>query len=1144
MLHRSVRRFVPLTPLSTIVRTGCTGFTGSILSILFILSQPSKSRTGFTGFTGFILSILFILSHAVAEAQIAAAAPAAAPSFAEPAPSPDGQEIAFVSGGDVWTVSASGGEARLLVSHPATESRPLWSPDGTRLAFVSTRTGNGDVYVLTLATGELARVTYDDALDQLDAWSADGRWLYFSSSARDISGMEDVYRVRADSGGTPMLVAADRYANEYWSAPSPDGATLAITARGITDRQWWRNGHSHLDESELWLVRPAADGRAAPAYESLTKGGAKDEWPMWGDAAGRTLYFVSDRGGAQNVWSMPAAGGPATQVTRFTSGRVLWPAISADRRTIVFERDFRVWRLDLAKGDAREVPITLRGAPAAPGVEHVALTSNFRDLALSPDGKKVAFVARGEIFAASAKDGGDATRVTRTAAPESQPVWSPDSRRLVYVSERDGASRLYLYDFATRAERALGWTVAAGASTGVGELPRWSPDGARVAYVRDGRELRVIDVATGADRAVAPVVVDRPPLGDARQYAWSPDGRWLAVLTASGKAFTNVAVVPATGGGEARPVSFTANANANTVSWSPDGTFLLFDSGQRTEVGQLLRVDLVARTPRFREDQFRDLFNEQSPKPSQPGRDSTRSAAAATRADSAARGDSASATRGGRRPVTIDFTDVRRRLAALPLGVDVQWQTISPDGKLALVIADAAGQTNLYTWSLDELAKEDPVARQLTSTPGAKSDAWFSPDGKEVFYLDAGRINVVALDARTPRPLAVSAELDVDFAAEKGAVFDEGWRLMRDNFFDEHFNGVDWNAERRTYGAQVAGARTPDEMRRIMSLMVGDLNASHLGVGAPPSGPAVTGRIGLRFDRLEYERAGRLRVTEVIPLSPAAVGGVKVGDELLAVDGRALGAHTNLDALLERTIGRRVTLSVRGEGGNTARDVAVRPVNLATEKGLLYRAWVESRRAYVSKASNGRLGYVHMIDMSSQSLSQLYADLDAENQSREGVIVDVRNNNGGFVNAYALDVLARRPYLTMTQRGRPTAPARPVLGQRALELPTVLVTNQHSLSDAEDFTEGYRALGLGRVVGEPTAGWIIFTWNTALLDGTTFRLPRARIRAADGSDMELHPRPVDVTVVRPVGESYTGKDSQLDAAVAELLGKVGKAAQH
>jgi tricorn protease len=459
------------------------------------------------------------------------------------------------------------------------------------------------------------------------------------------------------------------------------------------------------------------------------------------------------------------------------------------------------------------------------------------------------------------------------------------------------------------------------------------------------------------------------------------------------------------------------------------------------------------------------------------------------------------------------------------------------------MIAGAAGQQNLYSWSLDELARERPVARQLTTTAGPKADVSFSPDSKEVYYLDEGRIQAVTLDKREVRSVSVTAELDVDFAKEKIVVFEQAWRLLRDNFFDPQFNGLDWNVARARVEPLIAGARTPDEMRRIASLMIGELNASHLGINPPPApggAAGVIGHLGLDFDRAEYESSGRLKVTGVLALGPAALsGGIQRGDYLIAVDGEPVGPRVNLDSLLDNKINRRVLLKItKDASGQNAKEIPVRPIAATTERALRYRQWVDDRREYVAKASRGRLGYVHMPDMSAASLAQLYVDLDADNVARDGVVIDVRNNNGGFVNVYALDVLARRPYLNMTQRGTPTAPARSVLGQRSLEKPTVLVTNQHSLSDAEDFTEGYRALGLGKVVGEPTAGWIIYTWNTRLLDGTVLRLPRMRITDRHGNAMEMHPRPVDIEVKRPIGESYGSRDLQLDKAVETLLAEL------
>jgi len=491
--------------------------------------------------------------------------------------------------------------------------------------------------------------------------------------------------------------------------------------------------------------------------------------------------------------------------------------------------------------------------------------------------------------------------------------------------------------------------------------------------------------------------------------------------------------------------------------------------------------------------------------------------------------------------VQVVFEEIRRRLSLLPVGVDVNYQAISPDGKWVVMIANSANQANLYVYSLDELSREPAVAKQLTSTAGGKSWARFTPDSKEIFYLENGRISVVNLEGRT-RPLAVTVEMDVDVSREKMEVFWQAWSYLRDFFYDPGYHGANWDKVRTEYEPLVAGARTPDEVRRILQLMVGELNASHLGASPPPSAnQPTTGRLGVRFDRREYETSGRLRITEIIALSPVALSGnIKVGDYLLAVDGRALNERTNLDEALNYKTGRRVSLTIvsTADGGNR-REVAVRPVNGATERGLLYRQWVDRNREYVARISNGRLGYVHMFDMSSASLAQLYVDLDAENHAREGVVIDIRNNSGGFVNVYAIDVLARRGYLTMTPRGFGSASARTVLGQRSLERPTVLVTNQHSLSDAEDFTEGYRTLRLGTVVGEPTAGWIIYTWNQALIDGTIFRLPRMRITANDGTDMERHPRPVDVEVTRAIGETVTGQDSQLDAAVRELLKQLG-----
>lgn len=1044
---------------------------------------------------------------AVILAVLATAALAAEPSprLSQPAISPDGSQVAFVSGGDIWLVGASGGEAKLLVAHPDDETRPLFSPDGTKLAFESTRSGNGDIYVLDLPTSSLGRLTFDDAFESLDAWSHDGSAIYFSSSTADISGMRDVFVVPV-AGGTPMPVTAERYTNEYFAAPSPDGATLALNARGISSTQWWRNGHSHIDESEIWLLR---DG----AYRMLVGRGATSLWPMW-SSDGSTVFYMSDRSGTENLWAT-SLDGSSRQLTRFTSDRVLWPTISRGG-DIVFEHEFGIWRLDASTGKAAPFAISLRGAPAAPDPSFRKNGGDASDLAVSPDGKKVAFIVRGDVFAASAADGGEAFRVTRTDREEFDVAWMPDSRGIVYSSARDGGAALFRFDFRNAREERL--TEATGIDYGA----RVSPDGKSVAFLHDGTELRVLDLATKKERTVGSGIIDRvPPLNWSRPFAWSPDNSSIAFLAHGDRLFRNAHVVNVKDqAATPMQVSWIPNVWASSIDWSPDGKSLFLSTSQRTENGQVARVNLVPRLPSFREKKFRDLFEDEKKKDEKSN--GTEKKEAETKSEV---------------KVEVISDGLRRRLELLPVSLDVDSVAVSPDGKKLLLVASAEGRNNLYLYSIDELDEEAGVPVQLTSTAGSKSGAQFSSDSKKVWFVERGAINSVSVDDKKVSKLSVTAPMEVDFGRDKHVLFEQAWGWLARHFHDPEMNGSDWNAVRERFRPRVEATRTPDELYALLRLMVGELNASHLNVYGPDRPQRVTGRLGLRFDADAYREKGLLRIRELVPGGPAAVTrDVRPGEGLVAIDGRKIDRNIALESLLENAVGREVKLTLASDGeGQTTREVVVMPINHGALKSLLYDEWIEKNRAYVDKLSGGRLGYVHMQSMGYDSFLRLAAELDADNMTREGVVFDIRNNNGGFVNAYALDILSRQHYLEMTFRGWPKGNARTILGQRSLERPTVLLTNQHSLSDAEDFSEGYRATKLGPIVGEPTSGWIIYTSNAEMIDGSGVRLPFITITSADGEPMEMNPRPVDHEVSRALGEDAEGMDSQLEKAVEILL---------
>ncbi len=660
--------------------------------------------------------------------------------------------------------------------------------------------------------------------------------------------------------------------------------------------------------------------------------------------------------------------------------------------------------------------------------------------------------------------------------------------------------------------------------------------------MRDGRELHLIDVATQNDRVLARGTFDRRPFGDEDDVAFSPGGEWLAFVDNPPGGFANAYVVPVDGG---TPHAITALPNTNTgpLAWAPDGSRLYVVTSQRTEEGAVAQVDLVPRAPRFREDTFRSLFDETTPKTKQPSPASPAPSAepAASAAPASAKASPAAAKAKAKPRTRIDFAGITQRVTLLPTGLDVARVSVTPDGKTLVLDANAAGQQNLYAFTVDETSADDNVATQLTNTSGSKARTRIAPDGKSVVYEDDGKFARVTLDGKgDAKPIAAAASFDVDFERDKRVVFAQVWSTLDRWYADPHFNGVDWSAQRRIYEPPALAAHTRSEFARIVNLMIGELDSSHSGYRAARSPGAPTfalGRIGADFDTAAYARDGSLRVSAIVPLGPLALAGhVAVGDTLLAVNGVPVDPHVDVASLFANTTGKRTELRI-APGGNAAaaRVVVVLPIDTAHENVLRYRAWVAGRRAYVERVSGGKLGYVHVIDMEPETLEKFFSDLDVQNREKLGVVVDLRNNEGGFVDPYALDVLARREYLHFRSRFGNDAPARTALGQRALDRPTVLVINEHTLSDGEDFTQGYRALHLGRVVGVPTAGWIIFTSQATLADGSQVRVPSTSVIADDGTNMEQHPRKVDVEVENSAAASERGDDPQLDAAVRELL---------
>ncbi len=1030
----------------------------------------------------------------------------------QPALDPDGRLLAFIAAGDVWLVSIEGGVAERLTAHPASHYGPRFSPDGQRILFGAGRDGSGDLYVLDLAGGPPRQITFQDEQCTPEDWASDGEAVFFTTAIEQMGSA--IYRVKAH-GGTPAPIYLEPYEQLGQVAVSPDGTRLAFVN---TRERWWRRGPHPFSSNEIWIGPTDPDYRAlcqvaGPFGQRLVYAG-KLGWPLWAPD-GQGLYIVCDSDGNENLWYLPLGEGEAWQITHFRDGRLLFPAIARRNNVIVCERgDGQLWRIDPISGESVPVPIRVRIDSKRTPVRVERWTSGFSEFRLSPDGKKLAIVARGDVFADFADKEtdrdlrqGPAFRVTNTPAREWSIAWAPDSQRLIYLSDRYGEVELFAYDFSSGQEQQL---------TRDGRpkmLPRIAPDGKSIAYIRDQRIIEVIDVTDQSPREVC-----QARFAVAADLCWSPDSRYLAFIAQDDRLFSNVYIVPAAGG-EPRQITFLSNLDGGNLCWSPDGSFIIFTTEQYRLEAQIARVDLRPSQPVFRETAFERLFEKKEEKPTEPGDQSAKEPRVP-------------------QPLTepIIYEGIERRLRLLtPPQMNAMAGPISPDGKDLLFLASVAGKVDVWTMPLDEPRANQPP-RQLTASDTRKGFLQFAPDGRSFYYLEDGQVVVRRFPGgNEPNRLSLRAEVEVDFHREKEQIFIEAWRELRDSFYDPTFRGQDWQAVRDRYASLVGAVQTTGELHTLINLMVGELRASHLGSSFYNS-ESEDGFIGIIFAAEPLLREGRLIVERNLPDGPAALTAdpPRPGEELVAIDGTRLNGSLSVHKLLLRSVGRRVRLVLRANDG-TEREIVVRPIDAGAYEQLRYRDWVFNNEQYVHTHSQGRLGYVHIAEMSYAAYQQFLVDLDAETHSKAGVIIDVRYNRGGHTATFILDVLMRRSALRSGFRDLGTTDASHLAGNRVLDRPTVLVTNERSASNTEMLSESYRRLRLGKVVGRPTAGAVIWTYQIPLLDGSWLRLPRLYVVTPEGEDLEGRGRPVDVEAVRPLGEWAYGRDSQLDAAIATLL---------
>lgn len=1006
-----------------------------------------------------------------------------------PALSPDGSLAAFSYLGDIWTVPVSGGTARLITMHQAHEYRPVFSHDGRHLAFASNRHGQYDVYLVSVEGGKPRRLTYHSSNDYPCDFSPDGkRVLFVSYRSIDYPPRPELYTVPVTGGRVQRVTFAGAKEGTF----SPDGRHIAYV-RGSGSS--YRKGYRGSSNDEIWICRN--DGTE---HQRITTFEGQDANPCW-SPDGKALYYVSDLlNGTANLIRQPMVrtaeggwrpSGKPQPVTSFEEDGIRSARASRDGGRIIFARAGRLWTVATQQNvSAEEIQVRAFADDKTNPEEVKTYTNGATEFALSPNERYIAFVVHGEIFLIP-RSGGTAKRLTRSPANDHGLAWSPDNRSLAFLSDRSGQEDVYLLTavgsghIATAAKFSLKrLTNSPAAEVGL----MFAPDGKRLSFLSEGR-LYTMNPDGSDVRCIVPErkVID---------YEWSPDGKWICYALLDGSYASELYIVPSTGATPKDPPrNITRYATFNAyVTWSEKGNKIAFLSER-------------GANPK------RNPYVLSLQKPSVGGANTAR----------------------------IDWDRIHlraKRLTTKPCSR----VAINRDGTM-IAFRTSEGGDDLWVATTDG----KKVTRLTTGNVKPQQIEWSSSKlySGVIYFRDGnGSLRMVTVNGKTGvLTIPFKATLTVHRSDVFREIFNQTWRTMNESFYDPKHHGADWRRVRQRYEPLVEHVVMREDLEALLRYMMGELNASHLGISGKSRSPDLpTAELGLLFDE-RYPGPG-LKVTEILANGPADVAGIRLepGDILIGIDGRLLDDKTNVAKLLNGKSGQMVRLTFRRSDGKKTQtwSFGLRATSRSRVTSLAYLRWVERNDRRVAELSGGRLGYIHIPSMNEAGLERFLRALYSDHFRKEGLVLDVRYNGGGYTHDKILKYLGRKPHTYFRQRhgGEGTVLRA---ADRVWTKPTILLINHRSYSDAEIFASAYRALKLGKLVGVPTGGKVIGTGSIRLIDGSTLRVPRTGVYDASGRNMDKRGVAPDILVENRPEDIATGRDRQLERAVEALLQEMSAA---
>lgn len=1055
----------------------------------------------------------------------------------QPAISPDGNWIAFEYKGNIFKVPVSGGTAVPLTITSNYNGYPIWSHDGKSIAFASDRYGNFDVYTMKADGGAATRLTYSSDKDIPFDFSADNQTVYFGSDRHDIYSsarfpgnayFTKLYKVPAKGGRSIMVNSAG---TEYVHLNKAGDQIIFQDRKGYEDP--WRKHHTSAVTRDIWTYNFKTN-----AYNKVSTYVGEDREPVWGD--GDSFYYLSERNGNQNLYRASVSNiAGITQLTKFDKDPVR-NLSRADNGLLTFTQGGEIYTLKDGE-QPKKINITLNADFNSNQVQNMPVRGDATEIAVSKNGKEVAFVYRGEVFVTSA-DGSVTKQITNTPYQERMVEFSPDGRSLLYSVENDKSWDIYQVSIANNNEPFFY------AATTLNTKPiiasdkdefqgSYSPDGKKIAFLEERNAVKVFDLATKKITAIVPEGVNFSYSDGDQYFKWSPDSHYLLAQSSEGAyGRSEVVMVKADGTGER--INLTQSGfNDRNPQWGMNGKMMywLSDKEGMKNLARGAQTDVYAM-----------FFDQTEWDRYQLSKDDLELRKEETKLDSITKKNQAAGTKKGKEVTAIkqpyeflpNFKNLEYRIKRLTLSpANLAGMQLSKDGEKLYYLAKYDKGFDL--WVTMPRTQESKILAKLDAPNG---DLELSRDGKALFVLAGGNILKVNVEDGKVSPVRINTTMNLNAAAERAYIFEHTCKQVPKKFFDPKLQGVDWKYYQTQYSKFLPHINNNYDFQVLLSELLGELNGSHTGgrySAANPNGDE-TGALGLIYD--QTKGGNGLFVKDIITGGPFDVArtNMKKGYVIDKIDGTAVTNDFDWAQLLNHKADKFTSISFHDPKSNATYQENVKPVKPRYESSvLMYNRWTKLMEHMVDSLSHGKIGYVHVQSMNDPSFRVTFDKVLGRNYDKKALIVDTRFNGGGWLHDELVTFLGGKIYFQLRPQGHET------IGGESLskwDKPSCVLMSEGNYSDAFMFPYAYKELNIGKLIGMPVAGTgTAVWWETQIDRSIVFGIPMVSSWGnGENHPTENHQLEPDIKVSNTYNKVLQGEDEQLEAAVKEMLQETQK----